>query len=308
MFTKTSVSSEGDKHATVEEDVDEITRGYDALPNRQVADRIRSEIKGLKGANNWIKKTLISDYTRRGDVVLDLCCGKGGDMHKWTDVNPSRVVFVDIAAESVKQCRQRFEETLSGTGEVKKKPRYEASFHVADCFAPNFLEYLPPGLNYDVVSCQMAFHYCFASQERANCSMKSISRVLKPGGYFICTVPDSEVLVARLLKVPPTSPEPLKFGNSIYQVVFDSRTEFPWVGSRYRFTLKEAVDDIPEYLVKCKHLCGLANSCGLKLVKTSLFEDFLEENKDRHGKVSIKLSPDEREVFSIYRTYVFHKE
>ena len=285
-------------------DTEIVADGYNMLPNGRVRDREKSLIKGLKDANGWVKKVLIRDFTRRGDTVLDLCCGRGGDMHKWTIVNPRHVVFADSAEVSLRYCQQRFEETRSGKGEVKLIPKYTASFVAGDCFQYSIRQKLPAGIKYDVISCQMALHYSFASKASANEAMKTIASLLQPRGFFICTLPDSEILVRRLLNVPADSKEPLKFGNKVYSVAFDSRSEFPAFGSRYTFKLVEAVNDLPEYLVKCSHLCGLAEAYGLKLVKTALFDDFIRE---RPPERPITLSDDEKEVFSIYRLYAFQK-
>ena len=43
--------------------------------------------------------------------ILDLGCGKGGDLLKWSKVGGvSHVMCVDIAEVSVKQAKERFEE------------------------------------------------------------------------------------------------------------------------------------------------------------------------------------------------------
>jgi len=50
---------------------------------------------------------------------------------------------------------------------------------------------------FDIVSCQFAFHYSFESLEQAECTLKNVSDHLKPGGFFIGTMPNSNDLVAR---------------------------------------------------------------------------------------------------------------
>lgn len=41
----------------------------------------------------------------------------------------------------------------------------------------------------------------------------------------------------------------LSFGNSVYQIKFDDIERRPVFGHRYVFFLKDAVDDVPEYIV-----------------------------------------------------------
>jgi mRNA (guanine-N7-)-methyltransferase len=39
----------------------------------------------MRNFNNWVKSILIRSYLPDGATVLDLCCGKGGDMLKWKE-------------------------------------------------------------------------------------------------------------------------------------------------------------------------------------------------------------------------------
>ena len=70
----------------------------------------------FRSFNNWTKSMLINEYMDkirraegfRGQVsVLDLGCGKGGDLTKWHKAKVDHVVGVDIAATSIEQCKDR---------------------------------------------------------------------------------------------------------------------------------------------------------------------------------------------------------
>ena len=56
---------------------------YNARPEGNKKQRQNSPIIQLKNMNNFIKSRLIAMYTRKNDTVLDIACGKGGDLIKW---------------------------------------------------------------------------------------------------------------------------------------------------------------------------------------------------------------------------------
>jgi len=74
---------------------------YSARSNQTLEERENSPIIHLKKLNNWIKSVLIQLYTRPGDCVLDLACGKGGDLIQWDKAKVGYYVGVDIAEGSV---------------------------------------------------------------------------------------------------------------------------------------------------------------------------------------------------------------
>ena len=47
----------------------------------------------------------------------------------------------------------------------------------------------------------------------------------------------------------PEDADRLSFGNEVYEIAFDDRSDFPIYGHRYSFFLNDAVEDVPEYLV-----------------------------------------------------------
>lgn len=76
-----------------------VAHHYNARPDQGIAGRRTSKIIRLRSFNNWVKMTLIRRFAasckdaQTGQFrVLDLGCGKGGDLHKWGSVDVTSYV------------------------------------------------------------------------------------------------------------------------------------------------------------------------------------------------------------------------
>lgn len=64
--------------------------------------------------------------------VLDMCCGKGGDLLKWRNTGITHLICADIAATSVDQCRARYDD-MRNRRDNRYSSGFSAEFIVADC-------------------------------------------------------------------------------------------------------------------------------------------------------------------------------
>uniref|UniRef100_A0A3B4WJA2 mRNA (guanine-N(7))-methyltransferase n=1 Tax=Seriola lalandi dorsalis TaxID=1841481 RepID=A0A3B4WJA2_SERLL len=94
-----------------------VASHYNSLQEVGLAARSRSRIFFMRNFNNWLKSVLIGEILEqvRGAgpqqiSVLDLGCGKGGDLLKWRRGGINHLVCADIAAVSVEQCQSRYED------------------------------------------------------------------------------------------------------------------------------------------------------------------------------------------------------
>ncbi|XP_043259969.1 mRNA cap guanine-N7 methyltransferase [Colletes gigas] len=263
-----------------------VAEHYNSLEEKGFQIRNQSRILYMRNFNNWIKSMLISEYLDKIKQdkghgtslnVLDMCCGKGGDLLKWKKGNVTRVICVDLASISVEQCRHRYNELVNkSSNEWKFDPIFSAEFIVADCTKVQLREkFEDSSMQLDLVSCQFAFHYSFESLQQAECMMKNASECLRTGGYFIGTIPDAYDLVSRWQKCNSNT-----FGNDVYTIEFlCDKVKTPLFGAKYKFSL-EGVVDCPEFLVHLPTLCKLASRFGLELVMFERFENYYERMKD----------------------------
>lgn len=64
-------------------DNEQVATHYNDRQQETRRSRNLSPIICMRNFNNWLKSVLINLHTRPGYSVLDLCCGKGGDLRKW---------------------------------------------------------------------------------------------------------------------------------------------------------------------------------------------------------------------------------
>ena len=289
---------------------DEIAQHYDNKRQFSVRERQNSPIIRLKDFNNWIKSVLINEYVRSGDRILDLCCGKGGDLNKWRIANISHATFADISPVSVDQCKDRY---------LSQRAKFGAQFFAVDCFSEHFLPTIwkEGKMLFDVVSCQFAYHYSFASKESLLSSLKSISSVLPVGGTFIATLPDAETIYRRLLRS-----QSMEFGNSIYRIRFSGHDKGAFVkyGQKYEFWLKDAIDNCPEFMVHGETLKANAKAFGLKCTYWKNFSEVLEDYREKYASLLQRMmhfdvhegkelmNAEEWEASTLYLALVFVKE
>ncbi|KAL9102302.1 MAG: hypothetical protein Q9163_002520 [Psora crenata] len=204
--------------------VEEVVRQhYNAVPQRgRDWRKTDSRIKGLRSFNNWIKSTIIHKFSpnedaRGGDSlnVLDIGCGKGGDLGKWAQA-PQPVgyyVGVDVAEVSIDQARERYMQMRPGGGGRgghqggRHQRIFDATFLVEDAFTYSLGD-LPiiqqigfgagsrwgPSGGFDVVSMMFCMHYAFESEAKAKGMLSNVARSLRRGGRLLGVIPNSDVL------------------------------------------------------------------------------------------------------------------
>lgn len=242
-----------------------------------------SPIIKLKNFNNLIKYILISKYTNQHDVVLELACGKGGDLIKYARNNISQFIGFDISEKSISEAKRRFL-----TMKRKRQVNYQTILAQGDCFGQS-LEPIVANLPEcrfpcDVVSIQFALHYAFENETKARRAIQNVSKSLKIGGRFLGTIPDSEFLRYKLKKFPKDYEKKLRWGNKVYKVEFESdnfvKNEYEWdspFGQLYTYFLTDAIDNVPEYVIPFETLRSICDDYGLELKMKKSFTQFFAD-------------------------------
>ncbi|KAL5706602.1 mRNA (guanine-N(7))-methyltransferase [Ranunculus cassubicifolius] len=294
---------------------------YSARTNQTLQQREASPIIHLKKLNNWMKSVLIQLFARQGDSVLDLACGKGGDLIKWDKAMVGYYVGIDIAHGSIEDCRTRYN-CDTDQNQRHKKFNFPARLICGDCFEVGLDKALEGDGPFDICSCQFAMHYSWSNEARARQALANVSAVLRPGGTFIGTMPNANVIIKRLREA-----EGLAFGNSVYWINFDDehalkkfKSSSPF-GIKYKFHLEDAVD-CPEWVVPFHVFKSLAEEYDLELVFVKNAHAFVEEYLKRPEFVDLMrklgalsdgthnqstITQEEWEVAYLYLAFVLRK-
>lgn len=179
--------------------------------------RDRSSTIHLQRFHNYVKRNVMlkpaGRFVTTGNPcnVLDLACGKGGDLQKWCDIRANIVVGVDISKDNLENVHngacQRYRELshrykptvhwfqadssrlISET--LSENPEYQRLWNLDK--TPNF------GSNkFPIVSLQFALHYFFGHQSNLTGLLQNVSDNLQVGGLFIGTCLDGRRLSSKL--------------------------------------------------------------------------------------------------------------
>jgi hypothetical protein len=179
-------------------------------------------VRGLLDFHNkYIKNEILLKKVMAGGNknVLDLACGKGGDLYKWLFNKARYVVGIDTAGDNITDpsngAYARYLEAIVEFG-FNRVPKMAfiignsskdivngeagATPEERDIMRSIFGKYEPEGpvpkyiesvmagtfrAGADVASCMFALHYFFENKETLNGFMKNLSETVKIGGYFI---------------------------------------------------------------------------------------------------------------------------
>ncbi|KDD75388.1 hypothetical protein H632_c707p0, partial [Helicosporidium sp. ATCC 50920] len=270
----------------------------------------------LKYFHNSIKRALINRFAHGVDSLLDLACGRGGDIHKWMDADIARVTGVDLSPGEIEEARKRFAETKARAPHRRLDCCWEVSsdLGLADWHPQDSLSASSPRL-FDAATCMFAIHYFFASEDSLKQFFRNVAANLKPGGYFFGTVPDgrrvNEALRQRRdVRLPMLSLSarwegaPACFGSPYVCAIGDTVTGDER-GTQGSF----------EYLVYTNVLVGVAAAAGLHPVRRyasaeleAMFEPRDADLPLKHFEPSFPASDPSLELASrLFAAFVFQK-
>lgn len=213
-----------------------IATGND-IPNIEVSDDVYYNslttdkmTQGMRDFHNlYVKKQLIQNVSKKGNILIDLACGKAGDLPKWISSNLSFVFGIDITKDNIenrlngacarylnfRKSNKQMPYALFVNGNSylnirsgknmftdKENKIVNAVFGTSSAdhnLGPAVQRQYGKGRDgFDVTSCQFAIHYMFKDANKFYNFIRNVAECTKIYGYFIGTCYDGRTIFNML--------------------------------------------------------------------------------------------------------------
>lgn len=254
----------------------QVPSHYDTLAEDSVRQRQEDAIAGVRVLNGFAKGLLIREAVNavKSDAVcvVDLACGRGGDVGRFTRAagdRPLTYVGLDGSANQITAARAR-----EASGNWRLPAQSRLAWAVCDCFGPDAVRAaraIGPARHH-VVSIQMAIHYAAESRARMEAALDNVAALCAPGGVLAITTTDWERVVAHATLAAD--------GDAAATDVCSVTLQLPWhdeFGAKVRFKLGSRVDD-DEWLVYRPVVQAMLEERGFQLVHWTNLQALLADS------------------------------
>ncbi len=150
---------------------------------------------------NSAKRRLINQYAGGASVLVDLGCGRGGDIGKWHEARVGQVLALDLSSAQLDEAAMRERQQRPRAG----RPAARIVWRQRSMVQPDLAADLRPQLSQmgansgaDAVAAMFALQYAFGSEAGADHLLSQVSALLRPRGIFFGTAPDADAIIAHL--------------------------------------------------------------------------------------------------------------
>jgi SAM-dependent methyltransferase len=264
------------------------TDSTNSVANMMEQQRKKDPTAKVRWMCNQFKSSIICDAVQRGMSVLDLCCGSGGDLRKFSARQISLYLGIDRSQNSLDEAKRRCFTSGMHTYPGKENTKFERMILGDPKISIDFHR------KFDVVSIQMAL----AHLSLANI-LPLVAQSLEDDGVFICTLFDS-----RRLPLQGIKNHPFASLTPILNPKTKKMTEY-----KYQFEGLFS-EPVKEKVVEHDTLMKLCEQNGLVLEKEYRFDEIMESRiKHRNTQQGFPvLDPADQQILDLYCGYIFRKK
>ena len=251
----------------------------------------------MRRFHNRVKEMLYNKYTTNSDNLLELCSGKGGDMHKWINNEIKNIDGYDVSEKNIAECNKRLEQMKH------KIQNFNYNFYKLDLTDENSCDIISKknAEGYDNICCNFGIHYFFQSQNTLDNIINIFEKNLKTGGHIILSFMDDSK-IDELFAGKETTFD-TKDGEIVYFMKKEN-TESKF-GKNLRVVLNGnniLGEGSNEYIINFQEFVNKMATRNFKVVETELFQNIYEKQNENHH-----LEHYEKKISFLNRFCVFQK-
>ena len=267
--------------------------------NKNIEDNYYLDIKkeGLKinlyKYNNYIKNYLYNKYLQKGDKILDLAGGRGGDLYKMK--NSNYILHIDIVNKLLEEAKNRYKNMNTKTNINFLKFNLLGN----DINKINKIKKNKNIDSFDLITCQFAFHYLCKNKQTIKFIVDIISSNLKKDGIFMMTGYDGKIIF-NLLKNKDYIE--YKYKNIIFAKIIKKYNDksFKNYGQMINVYVEKIGIPQDEYLINFDYLTKEFKKNNILIMEENNFKNKLNGyNKD--------LTQDEINYIELHKYIVYKK-
>ncbi|XWV26242.1 mRNA-capping enzyme [Tupanvirus soda lake] len=298
-ITEENISTLGNP-STFQKEIDRMSKTVDVYNKQSFVyyQKKTGNAAGMRAFNNWIKSNMILTYCTGKHNVLDIGCGRGGDLIKFIYAGIDEYVGIDIdhnglyvisdsaynRYKNLRNTHKHIPQMYFIHADARARFNVKSQESVLSnmtAFNKKLIEtHLSGNKKYNVINAQFTLHYYLSDELSWSNFCKNINDHLETNGYLLVTAFDGKLIYDRLSgKQKMTVSYTDNNGNKniffeINKVYNDNDKNFG-VGMAidlYNSLISNPGTYIREYLVFPEFLeQSLKKNCGLELVESDSF-------------------------------------
>lgn len=316
----------------------ENIKDYDVYYSRNGLRREKFASRPMMDFHNWVKNTQVINREKEKPAksIMDLACGKAGDLPKWIEGGYKKVLGLDVKRDNIENstdgayarthdnfrrpkdmeyvylamdCSKKLDEDyINGIEDLQENHLAKVLFGYID--KANIREdalkkyYRYANDKFDVVSCQFAIHYFFESEETLDNFIDNVDRFLSESGYFVGTCLDGHKIKA-MLKDQKKGGEVRGVKNN--RVLWNIKKLYT---ANIRLSLGEEIEiymesigsRLKEYIVNMDVLVKKLKKRNIHLVKLGSFEEAFAQYGNQDA-----ISEEEKRYSFLNQYFIFKK-
>tara|TARA_Y100000389_G_scaffold202779_1_gene249167 strand:+ start:6590 stop:9553 length:2964 start_codon:yes stop_codon:yes gene_type:complete len=311
----------GEKEIPDIEDEEDAYYNQVSVTNRNLA---RKE-SGLRIFHCYVKGLLLenafNNLPSNQRILLDLACGKGGDLKRYLDYGASGVIGIDNSVDNLhnpidgayrrlwKLNVDNKNKIIFMAGDVSKSLQERSTF-IKPYDRMSETEIFMNKPYFDVASVFFAFHYFCKDEATLSTFLDNVSHTVKRGGYFIGCCYDGSVVFNKLkdkdsVSFKSNNMEMLriekKYNDHNDELLPSDKSS---LGKTIRVMVQSIGTEHEEYLVNFEYIKKEMAKRGFIEISTKSFEAYYLENT----RFKYTMSYEEQEASFLNRTFIFKRD